>query len=52
MVALEIALDTTRLRANAWLTLLNLIIGRVLPPILSSLLKQDSILLILLLGDC
>jgi len=46
-VALEIALDITRLRADAWLTLLNLMIGRVLLFILSSLLKQDFMLSIL-----
>ena len=51
-MALEIASGTTYLRADAWSTLLNLIIGRVLLPILSSLLKQDSTLLTLQLGNC
>ena len=32
IVALEIASDITRLNANTWSTLLNLIIGHILPP--------------------
>jgi hypothetical protein len=41
-VAIEIALDITRLHAAAWLTLLNLIIRRVLLPMPNSLPKQAS----------